>query len=202
MPETTTQAPPTTPELAEPSVARTWRLDADHTEIGFRVRHMMVSWMKGRFRSFHGSVSLDDVRPERSTIDVEVDAASIDTRLGPRDDHLRSAEFLDVANHPVLTFRSTRVTCTGEDLDVAGDLTIRGVTREVLLRVTGVTAPQADPWGDVRRGASATARIHRKDWGLVWNSLLEGGGVLVGDDVVIELEVELIEVRREVGRAA
>ena len=182
--------------------ARSWNIDADHSEIGFRVRHMMVSWVKGRFGSFRGTVTIDDARPERSRVDVEIDAASIDTRLAARDEHLRSPDFLDAAGHPVLTFRSTRVAPSREGLAVTGELTIRGVTREVTLDVTGLTPAQTDPWGGVRRGASATARIHRKDFGLVWNSVVEGGGVLVGDEVTIQLEVELIEARAEVASAA
>jgi polyisoprenoid-binding protein YceI len=181
--------------------ATAWAIDEGHTQIGFRVRHMMVSWTRGRFGSFRGTVTYDDARPEDARVEVEIDAASVDTKFAQRDEHLRSADFLDAANHPHLIFRSRTVTAAREGrLSILGELTIRGVTRPVTLEVEGITPGHRDPWGGVRRGATATATIDRKDFGLLWNGLLEGGGLLVGDAVTIELEVELV--RQQVGQQA
>jgi polyisoprenoid-binding protein YceI len=180
-----------------------WTLDPAHSEVGFRVRHMMVSWTKGRFGAFSGTVVLDDAHPERSTVEVSIEAASIDTREPQRDQHLRSADFLDVERHPRIAFRSTAVTPAGGGaFEVRGELTIRGVTRPVTLEVEGLGPAHRDPWGGVRRGAQARTRIDRKDFGLVWNGVLEAGGVLVGDEVRIELEVELVQAQVGAQRAA
>jgi polyisoprenoid-binding protein YceI len=179
---------------AEMTRTTTWTVDTTHTEIGFRVRHMMVSWTKGRFRAFSGTVTLDDAHPERSRIDVTIDAASVETGLAPRDEHLRSADFFDVEHHPRITFRSTSMRKVGESaFEVAGDLAIRGIVRPVTLEVEGLGPAVADPWGATRRGAQARGTVDRKEFGLVWNGALEAGGVLVGDEVRIELEVELIQ---------
>ena len=181
----------------------TWTLDAAHTEVGFRVRHMMVSWTKGRFGAFSGTVVLDDAHPERSTIEVSIEAASVDTREPQRDQHLRSADFFDAERHPRIEFRSTQVIPAGAGaFEVRGELTIRGVTRPVTLEVEGLGPAHRDPWGGVRRGAQARARIDRKDFGLVWNGVLEAGGVLGGDEVRIELEVELVQQQAAAQRAA
>lgn len=190
--------------MSEPKTTPTsWTLDAAHTEIGFRVRHMMISWTKGRFGAFSGTVALDDAKPERSTIEVAIEAASVDTRMEQRDQHLRSADFFDVERFPRITFRSTAVRPAGAGaFQVLGDLTIRGVTRPVTLEVEGLGPAYKDPWGGVRRGAQARATIDRKDFGLVWNGVLEAGGVLVGDEVRIELEVELIQAAGEAKAAA
>ena len=172
----------------------TWRLDPDHSEVGFRVRHMMVSWTKGRFERFDGTLTLDDARPEQLRLDVTIDAGSVNTHLPKRDEHLRSADFFDVARYPSLRFVSRRVVPRENGrLSVIGDLSLRGVTREVVLEVTHLGRARRDPWGGTRRGATATAQLHRKDFGLVWNGALEGGGVLVGDEVTIQLEVELLQ---------
>jgi polyisoprenoid-binding protein YceI len=172
----------------------TWTLDADHSQVGFRVRHMMVSWTQGRFQKFQGTVAYDDAQPELARFDITIDASSVDTNLAKRDEHLRSADFFDTAKHPTLTFKSRKVERAGEGkLKVAGDLTIRGVTRPVVLDVADIGPARNDPWGGTRRGATATTRISRKDFGLLWNGAVEGGGVLVGDEVLIQLEVELIK---------
>jgi polyisoprenoid-binding protein YceI len=174
--------------------APTWTLDVDHSQVGFKVRHMMVSYSKGRFLRFQGTVLFDDAHPEDARIDVTIDAASIDTHLEKRDEHLRSADFLDVKNHPTLTFKSTKVKKVGEGrLEVLGNLTLRGVTRPVTLLVSDVDEARKDPWGGVRRGATATTRISRKDFGLTWNVPLETGGVVLGDEVHIQLDLELIQ---------
>lgn len=185
------------------TTATAWTLDTTHSEIGFRVRHMMVSWTRGHFGAFAGKVVLDDANPERNRVEVSIEAASVDTRLEARDHHLRSADFFDVEHHPQITFRSTSVRPAGEgSLTVHGDLTIRGVTRPVELEVDGLGPARADPWGGIRRGAQARARIDRRDFGLVWNGALEAGGVLVGDEVRLELEVELIRTTAATQQAA
>jgi polyisoprenoid-binding protein YceI len=180
--------------VAAPEAA-TWDIDAAHSSAGFKVRHLMVSHVRGHLGPVSGSVVIDEQDPTRSRVDVSVAASGIDTREPKRDEHLRSADFLDVANHPTVTFRSTAVRATREGggaLDVTGDLTIRGVTRPVTLSVEPLPPAVTDPWGNTKRGASARARINRKDWGLNWNLALEAGGFVVGDEVAIEIEVELV----------
>ena len=154
----------------------------------------MLAHVRGHLGPVTGTVSIDEQDVSRSRVDVSIDARGIDTREPKRDEHLRSADFLDVANHPSVTFRSTRIEApkgVGGDLRVTGDLTIRGVSRPVTLEVEALTSVQ-DPWGNDRRGVTATARINRKDWGLKWNLALEAGGVTVGEEVAIEIEAELV----------
>lgn len=172
--------------------ATDYDIDPTHTTVGFRVRHMMVSWTRGRFEKVEGKVRWDDAAPERSAIEVRIDAASVDTNLKQRDDHLRSADFLDAEKHPSLTFRSTGVEKTKDGYAVAGELTIRGITRPVSLQISNFGPEVRDPWGNFRRGADATATVSRKAFGMTWNAALELGGVAVGDEVQISLEVELI----------
>lgn len=174
----------------------TWQLDTAHTDVGFRVRHMMVSDVKGRFNEFSGTVKLDEKDIAKSLdIDVVIQAKSIDTNQQKRDDHLRSADFFEVEKHPTLKFVSkkgaTKKVGKGK-YKVAGDLTIRGVTKPVTLDVEGFEDSYVDPWGNAHRGGTATAVIKRKDFGLTWNKALEKGGVLVGEDVKIVLEIELV----------
>jgi polyisoprenoid-binding protein YceI len=170
----------------------TWSIDADHSNVGFRVRHMMITTVKGRFAGIDGDIVIDEHNPERSRVDVRIPAASIDTRSEQRDTHLRSADFFDVENHPYLKFRSRRVAALGDGrFAVAGDLTIRGVTREVVLDVEE-EGRGTDPWGGERVGYTAVTRIDRTDFGLTWNQALETGGVLVANEVKIELEVQLV----------
>jgi polyisoprenoid-binding protein YceI len=186
-------APAAVPTSAE---ATRWTIDQDHSDVGFRVRHMMVSYAKGRFTRFSGTVLFDDERPEETRIDVEIDAASIDTNQDKRDEHLRSADFFDVQQYPALTFRSGKVEKAADGkLKISGDLTIRGVTRPVVLDLSELAPAAKDPWGGTRRGASASTRISRKQFGLNWNSTLEAGGVLVGDEVEIHLDIELSQAR-------
>jgi polyisoprenoid-binding protein YceI len=182
--------------LAIPAVApaSTWNIDPDHSNIGFRVRHMMVTNVKGEFGKFKGTLTLDDQDISKSKVEVTIDTASVDTRVAKRDDDLRSPNFLDVARFPTMSFVSRKVEKAGNGkLRVTGDLTLHGVTREVVLDVEGPSAEGKDPWGNMRRGASAATQINRKDFGLTWNKALETGGVLVGDEVNIMLEVELIK---------
>jgi polyisoprenoid-binding protein YceI len=174
--------------------AATWQIDPDHTNIQFKVRHLMVSNVKGVFHKFSGKVELDDNDITRSKVTIAIDTVSLDTGVAKRDEDLRSDHFFDVAKYPTMTFASRKVEKIGADnLKVTGDLTIHGITREVMLDVEGPSAAIKDPWGGMRRGASAATKINRKDFGLTWNKALETGGVLVGDDVAISLEVELVK---------
>lgn len=171
----------------------TWQIDSAHSHIAFSARHMMISKVRGRFENFSGVINFNENNPAASTVNVEIEAASINTRMGQRDDHLRSADFLDAANHPALTFASKRIDVTGENNGkLVGDLTIRDITKEVVLDVE--YAGQAkSPWGMFSAGFSASTTINRKDWGLEWNASLETGGVLVGDAITIDIELELVK---------
>lgn len=176
------------------ALATVWNIDPDHSTVGFKIRHLMVSNVNGHFTSYSGSIDLNDTDITKSKVDVSIDAASIDTNVAKRDEHLRSPDFFDVSKYPKITFVSKSISKAGpERLLVKGDLTIHGVTREVVLDVEGPTAESRDPWGNIRRGATATAKINRKDFGLNWNAALEAGGVLVGDEVSISIDVELIK---------
>jgi polyisoprenoid-binding protein YceI len=179
---------------AAASAAQAWDIDPSHSSANFKVRHLMVSHVRGELGPISGAVWIDDQDVTRSRIDVSIDARKIATRDDKRDEHLRSADFLDVANHPTVTFKSTRVERAGSDeLRVTGDLTIRGTTRPVTLTVESLAPAVSDPWGNTKRGAAAHTKIHRKDWGLAWNVGLEAGGVVVGEEVAIEIEVELLK---------
>jgi polyisoprenoid-binding protein YceI len=173
--------------------ATTWTFDAAHSSAGFKVRHLMVARVRGHLGPVSGQVVLDEQDPSRSRVAVSIDARGIDTREPKRDEHLRSADFLDVANHPNVTFTSTAVKPRRDgSLEVTGDLTIRGTTRPVTLEVEALEPAVSDPWGNTKRGAFARTSINRKDFGLTWNVALEAGGVLVGEQVDIEIEVELV----------
>lgn len=170
-----------------------WTIDPAHSRIEFLVRHMMISKVRGVFEKFSGTVALDEENPENTTVDVEIDASSINTREERRDAHLRSADFFDVENYPTLNFRSKKVERLGENTArLIGDLTIRGVTREVVLDVVFNGMAMA-PWGQESAGFTAHTTINRKDWNLTWNQALETGGVLVGDEIEINIELELIK---------
>lgn len=176
------------------SFASTWTIDPDHSTVGFKIRHLMVSNVNGRFETYKGTINLNDTDISKSKVEVSIDAASINTNVQKRDEHLRSPDFFDVAKFPQLTFVSKGISKKGADgLLLTGDLTIHGVTKEVVLDVAELTAESKDPWGNIRRGATATTKINRKDFGLLWNAALETGGVLVGDEVTITLEVEMIK---------
>jgi polyisoprenoid-binding protein YceI len=154
----------------------------------------MISNVRGEFTKLSGSAIIDPTDPSKSKVDVTIDAASINTREPQRDEHLRSSDFFDVSRFPSLTFRSTRVDAHGADeFKVTGELTIHGVTREVVLDVEGPTPSIKDPWGNVRAGVTATTKINRKDFGLVWNAVTEAGGLVVGDEVKITIEAELLQ---------
>jgi polyisoprenoid-binding protein YceI len=169
-----------------------WKIDTTHTHAEFAVRHLMISTVKGRFADVQGVVHIDEADFTKSDVQVSIGVASIDTREPQRDAHLRSADFFDVDNFPQLTFRSTRIDGKGDAFKIVGDLTIRGTTREVVLDVS-TEGRAKDPWGGERAGFTAATRIKRTDYGLLWNQLLESGGVLVGEEVKISIDVELIK---------
>ena len=174
--------------------ATQWQIDPAHSAAHFSVRHLMISNVRGEFTKLTGTATTSASDPAKSSLDVTIEAASINTREPQRDDHLRSADFFDVAKYPTLTFRSTRIEALSADhFKVTGDLTIHGVTKTVVLDVEGPTPAVKDPWGNLRAGASATTKINRKDFGLAWNGVTEAGGVMVGDEIKIEIEVELVQ---------
>jgi len=181
--------------VAAPQAATsTWNVDPVHSVAEFKVKHMMISNVKGQFTGVKGSLALDESDVTKSRVEVSIDAASITTREPQRDAHLKSPDFFDVEKFPALSFKSTTIKRTGEgELAVAGDLTIHGITRNVVFTVEGPTPQAKDPWGNTRLGLSATTKINRKDFGLTWNAALETGGILVGDEVTITLDVQFIK---------
>jgi polyisoprenoid-binding protein YceI len=188
-------APASSSTSATPATgASAWDVDTSHSSAGFKVRHLMLSHVRGELGPVSGTIWIDDQQVERSRVEISIDARQIATRDDKRDEHLRSADFLDVANHPTVTFRSTKIEKgDGGGLRVTGDLTIRGAARAATLDVDPLPSIVADPWGNTRRGATAHTKINRKDWGLQWNLGLEAGGVVVGEEVAIEIEVELVK---------
>jgi polyisoprenoid-binding protein YceI len=171
----------------------TWKVDPAHSQVEFAVRHMMITTVRGRFTDVKGTVVTEGNDPTRAEVEVIIDANSIDTREPQRDAHLKSADFFDVEKFPYITFKSQRATdVRGDEFKLVGDLTIHGVTREVVLEVTS-EGQAKDPWGNERAGYSATTRINRSDFGLTWNQALETGGLLVGDEIKITLDLELIK---------
>lgn len=179
------------PALASATI---WNIDPEHSNIGFKVRHLMVSNVRGLFEKHSGVVDINDKDITKSKVEVTIDTASINTNVQKRDEHLRSADFFDVATFPAMTFVSKKVAKAGKNkLKVTGDLTLHGITKQVVLDVEGPTGESKDPWGVIRRGAVASTKINRKDFGLVWNKGLETGGVVVGDEVTITLEIEMIK---------
>lgn len=172
----------------------TWNVDPVHSVAEFKVKHMMISNVKGQFAKVTGVLSLDESDLTNSRVDVLIEAASIETRDAQRDAHLKSADFFDVEKFPTLSFKSTRISLVRDgELAVEGELTIRGITRKALFTVEGPTPPAKDPWGNTRVAVSATTKINRKDFGLTWNAALETGGILVGDEVTITLDVEFLK---------
>jgi polyisoprenoid-binding protein YceI len=179
-----------------PAVTRaadTYEIDPAHTSVQFSVRHMMISNVRGEFTKVAGKAVGDAADPAATVVEATIDAASVDTRNQKRDDHLRSPDFLDVAEFPTITFTSRKVEKAGDGWKLTGDLTLHGVTKLVVLDVTDVTAPMKDPWGNTRIGAQATMTINRRDFGIVFNKALDGGGVLVGDEVAITIDVEVVK---------
>ena len=189
---TTTQTP-----IASETALTTWQIDPTHSEVGFSVKHLMISTVRGRVSGVKGSVLLDSQDISRSSVEVEIDAATIDTREEKRDAHLRSPDFFDVEKHPTITFRSRRIEPLGGDrFRVTGDLTIRGVTREVVLEATD-EGRERDPWGGERAGFTASGKVDRREFGLTWNQALETGGVLVSNDIKLSIEVQAVKVQQQ-----
>ncbi len=182
--------------LVFPAVASatTWDIDPDHSSIEFKVKHLMVSSVKGTFTKQAGVVEINDKDITKSKIGVTIATNSVSTNLQKRDEHLRSADFLDVARFPFITFISKKiVTSATGAMKVTGDLTIHGVTKEIILDVEQISKESKDPWGNMRRGTSASTKINRKDFGLVWNKSLETGGFIVGEEITVSLEIEMIK---------
>jgi polyisoprenoid-binding protein YceI len=174
------------------AVASAWRVDPTHSSVEFAVRHLMISTVKGRFADISGTLVGDETDLGNASIDLTIPVAGIDTHEGQRDAHLRSADFFDSEHHPAITFRSTNIVRAGSNsFTVTGDLTIRGVSRPITLTVHQGGRGR-DPWGGERVGYSTTTRINRKDFGLNWNQALETGGVLVGDQVTVSVDLELV----------
>jgi polyisoprenoid-binding protein YceI len=173
------------------ATATTWKIDTAHSTVEFAVKHMMFTTVKGRFTDVSGTVEFDEQDPTGGHADITIAAASIDTRESQRDAHLKSADFFDVEQFPTLTFRSTKVEGTAQHFTLTGDLTIHGITRPIALDVTHEGSGK-DPWGGERAGYTAKATLNRRDFGLTWNAALETGGFLVGDEVKITLELQLI----------
>jgi polyisoprenoid-binding protein YceI len=177
-----------------PGTVTTWKIDPAHSVAEFKVKHMMISNVKGSFTGLTGTLSLDETDYTHSVVEAAIDVATIKTGEEQRDGHLKSADFFDAAQFPAITFKSTNIDSKGgADYELTGDFTLHGVTKPVTFAVEDVSVPSKDPWGNQRIGLSATAKMNRKDFGLIWNSALETGGLLVGEDVTINLEVQFIK---------
>lgn len=183
----------TTTAVSESAVS-TWSIDLAHSSLHFRVRHMAIAWVRGEFRINGARLTWNERELEKSQIEVDIDPSSVDTGEPPRDEHLRSATFLDVERFPSMHFRSTLFSRRSADqLVVMGELTMHGVSRPIELPVTEMSSPVRDPWGNLRLAASATAKLNRKEFGLTWNTALEAGGFLVGDEIFIDIDIEFLE---------
>jgi polyisoprenoid-binding protein YceI len=180
--------------LSASAATTTWQIDPKHSDAQFAVTHLMISTVRGEFHGITGTVIFDDKDVSKSSVNVSIDATTVDTREPDRDKDLKSANFFDVAKYPTITFKSTMVEQAGAGkLKVTGDLTIHGVTKSVVLDVDGPTAAIKDPWGLQRSGTSATTKINRKDFGINWGKTMDTGGAIVGDEVKIILDVEMIQ---------
>lgn len=171
----------------------TWQIDPKHSSAQFAVTHLMISTVRGEFHQVSGTVIVDNSDISKSSVNVTIDATTVDTREPDRDKHLKSPDFFDVERYPTMTFKSRKVEAAGDGkLRVTGDLTIRGLTRQVVLDVTAPKPPIKDPWGLQRTAVSGSTKINRQDYGVAWNKTLDAGGVVVGDDVNITLDVEMV----------
>lgn len=180
--------------LPAAAATSTWQVDPNHSAAQFAVRHLAISTVRGAFTKVNGTVQFDDRDISKSSVDVTIDAASVDTRVADRDKDLRSDHFFDVEKYPTLTFRSTKVEQAAPGkLKVTGDLTVHGVTKQVVLDVEGPTPPVKDPWGNQRAAANASTKINRQDFGVKWNAKMDNGGWVVGDDVEITIDVEIVQ---------
>lgn len=176
-----------------PVQASTWSLDADHSTIGFSVKHAMISNVHGNFRKASGTLEYDEKDISKSKVEIEIAVDSIDTRNEKRDGHLKSPDFFNVAKFPTMTFKSSKIKKVGKGLEIDGQLTIHGVSKNVVLKVDGPSQAVKDPFGLTRAAASATTKINRKDFGLTWSQALEAGGVLVGDEITIQIDAEFLK---------
>jgi polyisoprenoid-binding protein YceI len=180
--------------LPAAAATSTWEIDPNHSAAQFAVRHLAISTVRGAFTKMNGTVQFDDKDVSKSSVEVTIDAASVDTRVADRDKELRSDHFFDVEKYPTLTFKSTKVEQeTPGKLKVTGDLTIHGVTKQVVLEVEGPTTPVKDPWGNQRAAANASTKVNRQDFGVKWNAKMDNGGWVVGDDVDITIDVEMVQ---------
>ncbi len=182
--------------LAISSLAATtiWQIDPQHTAAGFSIKHLMISTVRGQFKSVTGTVVWDDQDINKSTVDVTIDANTADTSEPKRDADLKSGNFFDVAHYPTITFKSKKIEqVSAGKIKITGDLTIHGVTKEVALNVEGPTGPVKDPWGNTRVAASATTRINRQDFGIKWDNKMDNGGLVVSNDVDITIDLEMIK---------
>jgi polyisoprenoid-binding protein YceI len=170
----------------------TWEIDPSHTNVEFSAKHLMITTVRGRISDLNGTIVADERNPAKSSVEVKLNAATLDTRIEQRDQHLRSADFLDVEKYPDITFRSTRLVGGKDEFKLFGDLTIRGTTKEIALDVT-FEGESKDPWGGERIGFSARGKIDRRDFGLTWNQALETGGVVVGNDIRINIDVQAVK---------
>lgn len=171
----------------------TYQIDPSHSSASFSIKHMMIAKVHGAFEKISGTLNYDASSPQNTSVEVAIDAASINTREAQRDAHLKSADFFDVEKYPVISFKSQSFEKNGDGFKVVGDLTIHGVTNKVTLDMEAPSDELKDPWGNLKMGVSGTAKIKRKDFGLTWNAALEAGGVLVGDDVNINLDIQFVK---------
>lgn len=180
--------------LPAAAATSTWQIDPNHSAAQFAVRHLAISTVRGAFTKVNGTIQFDDKDISKSSVEVTIDADSVDTRVPNRDKDLRSDHFFDVQKYPTITFKSTKVEqVEAGKLKVTGDLTIHGVTKPVVLDVEGPTAAVKDPWGNQRAAANVTTKINRQDYGVKWNATMDGGGLVVGDDVAITIDVEMVQ---------
>ena len=177
-----------------PAATTTWQIDPQHTSAGFSVKHLMISTVRGQFKGVTGNVNWDDQDINKSTVEVTIDANTVDTGEPKRDADLKSANFFDVAKYPAITFKSKKIEqVSAGKLKVTGDLTIHGVTKEAVLDVEGPSGPVKDPWGNTRVALNATTKVNRQEYGVKWNASMDGGGVVVSDDVYITIDLEMIK---------
>jgi polyisoprenoid-binding protein YceI len=180
--------------VSSPAAITTWQIDPAHTAAGFSVKHMMIASVRGQFKGVTGTVNWDDQDISNSVVDVTIDANTVDTGEPKRDADLKSANFFDVAHYPTITFKSTKIErISAAKMKVAGNLTIHGITKPVVLDVEGPSGAVKDPWGNTRVALNATTTVNRMDYGVKWNAKMDGGGIVVGDDVNINIDLEMIK---------
>ncbi len=180
--------------LANYTFASIWSIDSDHSTAGFAIKHMTISTVRGNFSAIKGNAEFDKTGVKLISLQITIDANSINTGVKKRDDHLKSPDFFDVTTFPVIDFRSKSITTGGSDtFMVTGDLTMHGVTREITIQFLGPTASITDPWGNVRKGANITTKINRKDYKIIYNKILDNGSLLIGDTADVSVEMEFIE---------